>query len=258
MPDDAVSSEMSAMPFGPGFSKVARSETIGLLAKQEILQGLGEDDLGAIAGVCRQRRWPAGAILFQRGDEGREMILINGGRVRISVLSSEGRELALRHAGPATLIGEIAALHGGERTADATAVTDVRALTIPAGDLRRILAERPAISAAIIQFLCERIRLTTEQLETIALHGLEARLARFLLGQMNRVDVVRATEGKNGEAVSLTLALTQGEIAELIGASRARVNMAFSRLEQTQAIHRRSGRMLCNVRKLSNCAGGCV
>jgi CRP-like cAMP-binding protein len=228
----------------------ARSEAMDMLSRQELLKGLGSDDLSAIAGVCRPRCWPSRMVIFQRGDDGREMILITKGRVRLSVLSRDGRELALRHAGPGSLIGEIAVLQGGERSADATCVTDVRAMAIQASDLKRIIDARPRIAMAVIEFLCERLRKTTDQLESIALYGLEARLARLLLSLAGR-------DGNTGrDMISLDLSLSQSEIADMIGASRPRVNVALSKLEESRAIRRVRGLIMCDIGRLSTHADG--
>lgn len=224
--------------------------TVGVLSRQELLQGLADDDMMALGGVCKPRSWKAGTMLFQRGDEGREIILISDGRIRLSVLSREGRELTLRHAGPGTLIGELAVLHGGLRTADAISVTDVRALVIAGNDLKRIIGSRPGVASAVIAFLCERVRSTTEQLESIALYNLDARLARLLL------DLARSAGKKDRPTVSVDLAFTQSEIANLIGASRPKVNQALSRLEEVHAIRRVAGGVLCDIDRLTEHAEG--
>ena len=74
----------------------------------------------------------AGEMLFARGDPGNEIYLVVEGRIRISVLSSDGRELSFAHAVPGDVFGEIAALDGSPRSADATAITSVRLKTLVA------------------------------------------------------------------------------------------------------------------------------
>jgi CRP/FNR family cyclic AMP-dependent transcriptional regulator len=68
----------------------------------------------------REASFQAGQAIFARGDSGTDIYLVTEGRVRLSVLSAEGRELSFSYAGPGDLFGEIAALDGGGRTADAT------------------------------------------------------------------------------------------------------------------------------------------
>jgi CRP/FNR family cyclic AMP-dependent transcriptional regulator len=213
---------------------------------------LAPPDAEAVAALARRRTYSAGTVIFQRGDPGREMILVTAGRIRLSVLSAEGRELGLRHAEPGTLIGEIALLDGGPRSADATAATDAEALVVSKSDLDRLIAARPQIALAFVRFLCARLRDTTEQLETVALYRLEARVARFLLGFVRQ----RAGNREVGGTVRFELPFNQTEIADVIGASRPKVNRAFADLEAAGAIARTDDGLVCRLARLSAIAEG--
>jgi CRP/FNR family transcriptional regulator, cyclic AMP receptor protein len=219
-----------------------------LLATQKVFCSLGSRELTALADISRTKFWNAGATIFQRGDTYQpDLIMISSGRVRLSVLSTEGRELSLRHVSDGGMIGELAVLGWMDRTADATAVTNVTALAIPGAELDRVLADHPTILRAFVGFLCERLRHTTDQLESIALYSLEARLARLLLSLHPEGDASH---------FALRLPYTQSEIADLIGASRPKVNQAFARLEQLGAIRRGHGNIICNTALLLDSADG--
>ena len=103
------------------------------------------------------------------------------GRVRISVLTAEGRELSFAHAEPGAIFGEIAMLDGGVRSADATAVNKVSALSLSKPAFKRLMETHPHVADAAVRFLCSRIREADQQLEAIALYPIEGRLARFFL-----------------------------------------------------------------------------
>lgn len=221
------------------------------LAADPMFAALAAEDREAIAGLGRRRSHPAGAVLFQRGDPGRELLVVEEGRVRLSVLSPEGRELSLRHAGPGSVIGEIAVLDGGPRSADATAATDVTLHAIGKADLDRLMTARPAIARTLLSVLCGRLRDTTDQLESVALFRLEARLARFLLGLLKREAGPRTAAG-----VRLDLPFSQGEIADVIGASRPKVNRAFADLEAAGGIVRGDGGLICRPARLAAIAEG--
>ena len=80
------------------------------------------------------------------------------------------------------LFGEIAALDGSPRCADATALTLVTAYSCERAALSRALwSTGNAVGAAVITYPCRRLRETSGQLEAIVLHPLNVRLARFLL-----------------------------------------------------------------------------
>ena len=112
---------------------------------------------------------------------GREIYLVVSGRVRLSVLTAEGRELSFAHAEPGAIFGEIAMLDGGPRSADATAVNKVSALSLSKPAFKRLMETQPHVARAAVRFLCSRIREADQQLEAIALYPIEGRLARFFL-----------------------------------------------------------------------------
>ncbi len=204
-------------------------------------------DSAAVTRLLRRRRYEAGRVVFQRGDPAEEVFLVVAGRLRISVCSLDGRELAFRIAAPGDIFGEIGVLDDGLRSADVTALRDCEVLALARADLRRLLNDRPAMAIGVSQFLCGRLREASEQLEAQVLQRVEARLARFLLRLLNLGEPVDAE-------VELTLSVSQSEIAALIGASRPKVNLAFSVLEEQGAIRRVGKRLVCRRDALSEIA----
>lgn len=229
---------------------ISRSAITGILAQTSLFGTLDEATRNTIAGDMRPLRFDAGQIIIGRGDPGTEMFLVVSGRVRISVLSAEGRELSFAHAGPGAVFGEIAMLDGGQRTVDATAVDAVTALTLSRAAFKRLLTTQPGVAETAIQFLCGRIREADQQLEAIALYSIEARLARFLLA------TARATTPDNTEpCITIDIRMSQGELALLVGASRPKVNAALAMLEAGNAIRRDGTRIACNIAELEAIAG---
>ena len=152
-----------------------------LLAKTNFFGPLSAEDRDAVAFSMRPAAFTAGQVIFLRDDAPRDLFLVRKGRVRLSILSSEGRELALAHATEGDVFGEIALLDGRPRTANATALTEVDAFSLSRSALLTLMEVRPRIAMAAITFLCERLRTTDTKMEAIALYPIEARLARFLL-----------------------------------------------------------------------------
>ena len=218
---------------------------VELLGKSALFGSLAETDRGAIASGMRRVQFDPDQMIFSRGDPAREMYLVLEGKVRLSILTSDGRELSFAHAGPRNIFGEIATLDGGERTASATAISRVQAMALPQRAMLDLVENRPRVAAATIQFLCTRLRETDQLLEAIALHRIEVRLARLLLS---------ALKLQVGMAVSLDLGMSQGELALLIGASRPKVNIALSLLQELGAITREGPNLLCNTNMLQEIA----
>lgn len=229
---------------------IAKDSLLEMLARTPLFGALEEADRKAVAQEMREASFDGGQAIFARGDAGREIYLVTGGRVRLSVLTSEGRELSFAHAEQGQIFGEIAVLDGGVRTADATAVTKVGALTLSKGALARLIEQRAVVREAVIKFLCNRVREADHQLEGIALYPIEVRLARFFLAAARQ-----KSEFKPGAKVILDLPISQSELALLIGASRPKVNAALAMLEDGGAIERKESRFTCDIDELEDIAG---
>src|SRR5262249_61577534 len=101
-------------------------QVVALLAKTELFGGLAESELRLLAENFREVHFGKGEMLFARGDPGEHLYLIADGRVRLATSTDEGRELSFRHATSGEILGEIAALDGGPRSAEGGAVGPVR------------------------------------------------------------------------------------------------------------------------------------
>src|ERR1700743_1019861 len=92
---------------------------IPLLTRTDLFHGLDGAHLAACAAAFRPIQFVKGATLFARGETGNRLYLIADGRVRVAVVTDEGREPTFRHPTAGDLVGEIAALDGEPRSADA-------------------------------------------------------------------------------------------------------------------------------------------
>lgn len=229
---------------------LSKNETMDALAKAKMFATLDEAGRAALAGEMREATYEAGQIIFSRGDEGGELHLVVRGRVRLSVLTNDGRELSFAHCEPPSIFGELAVFDGRPRSADATAVSKVVTLTLSKASFSRLLSKHPQIGEAAIRFLSARLRDADEQLEAIALLPIEARLARFFLA---------AARAKDADAkaakVNISLPISQSELALLVGASRPKVNAALALLEGEGAIERRGAIVVCDIGALTALSG---
>jgi CRP-like cAMP-binding protein len=210
-----------------------------------IFEEFSKEQVAEIADLAIIRRWPAGTVIFQRGDEGNNMILVTDGRIKLSLITSQGKELTLRHLEAGTLLGEMAVLDGEPRSADATASIATEGYVISRSDFMAFLERNPEAAEAVIHYLCRRLRDTTEQLETIALYDLDSRVARFFLATL------RTIHGDDlPDEASLQIALSQTEIAGILGASRPKINRSILSLEEKGAITRHGNVIHCRIGRL--------
>jgi CRP/FNR family cyclic AMP-dependent transcriptional regulator len=225
---------------------ILKTDPVGLLARAPLFAGLDESSRKAVANELREMAYEPGQVIFSRNDPGSDLHIVSKGRVRLSVLTSDGRELSFAHVEAPSIFGELAVFDGRPRSADATAVNKVETLILSRAAFSRLLGAQPAVGEAAVRFLAGRLRDADEQLEAIALHPIEARLARFFLAAVRQKD----PDGK-AEKISLALPISQSELALLVGASRPKVNAALQLLESEGAIERRGQQVVCNVSVLS-------
>jgi CRP-like cAMP-binding protein len=225
---------------------------ITLLGRTDLFRSLSEADRGAVAAQMREATFASGQLIFGRGDPGEGLYLVVEGRVRLSVLSAEGRVLSFNHAGRGDIFGEIATLDGQARTADATALTRVTTAMLSRSSLKRLMEVKPQLAQAMVALLCRRLRTTSEQVEAIALHSTRVRLARFLLA----ATALKGEGDANQRPAVLDIEMSQTELGLLLGASRSKVNEALSTLEKLGAVHHTAGHIECHVDALRAVAQG--
>jgi CRP/FNR family cyclic AMP-dependent transcriptional regulator len=229
---------------------MSKDRLVDMLGATSLFGMLDAAERRSIAQEMREVQYAPGQIVFGRGDPGRDIYFVAEGRVRLSVLTPEGRELSFAHAEAGQVFGEIAVLDGGVRTADATAVSKVVAQTLSKSALMRLVETRAPVRESVIRFLCNRVREADQQLEGIALYPIEVRLARFFLAAARQKGTA-----KPGARVALDLPISQSELALLIGASRPKVNAALQLLQDSGAIEKSDKSMICDIDELENIAG---
>jgi CRP-like cAMP-binding protein len=191
-------------------------------AHSTFLDALDEADRNALLSVTHERTLDSGDLLFRHGEAGGSFAVLLSGRFKLVSRASTGRDVLLGLRGPGDLIGEIAILDRGSRTADVIAVEPARVGVGSADALRRIVKERPSFLLALCASLNRRLRESDEaRVEMAALTG-HARVALRLLQLGSRYG--RPTD----RGVAIGLPLSQEEIADWTGLSRPAVARALA------------------------------
>ena len=143
------------------------TDIAGLLDRTALFGGLPRSIQTAIAGAMRSETYSTGQTIFSRAEPASTLYLVTAGRVRLSVTSPEGRELTFRFAERGDIMGEIAALDEGARTADAVAATTVEAQALGAAQLSRLLDDHPDR----VQFFQLRVQIGVRRLTQGGIEG---------------------------------------------------------------------------------------
>jgi CRP-like cAMP-binding protein len=105
------------------------------------------------------------------GSLGDSMMAVLTGNIRISVSSSEGKEIVLAIMQPDDFFGELALLDGKARSADAKAIADCSLAVLERRDVLAFFDRHPSAWLGLVQVLCRRLRATTERTAEVALLG---------------------------------------------------------------------------------------
>lgn len=173
-----------------------------------------KDLLGDLA---KEVRLEVGDTLFDEGDEGEALYAIMEGALEVSVLSSEGRKLALDVMRTGELFGEIALFDPGVRTASVTAVEPCVLLRIRNADILREVRRTPELAIDLIQLAGRRMRWMHLQLREQVFLPMPTRLARKILH-------LSADAGEEPRP----LKLSQTDLAGFVGATREAVSKTLS------------------------------
>jgi CRP-like cAMP-binding protein len=224
--------------------KTQIAEKLEFFSRHPIFGILGLELLNQLRARSRVRDIGRGTTVFAKGDPGSSLFAILEGQVKVISHSAGGKYAVFNLLSAGDIFGEIALLDGGERTADVVAVTDCKLLVIERRDFLPLAHSRPDISQKLIEVLCQRLRNTSRQVEEVMFLDLSTKLARTLLRLADNTG-------------STTIALTQSEIAQLIGASRESTNKQLRDWENLNWVHMERGEIrLIDTNSLETVAVG--
>ncbi len=211
-----------------------------ILGRTQIFQDLEPADLDAVVAHVVVRRYGRGETILHRGDPSAGMFVIAGGKVRISLVSEDGKEVTLGILGAGEVMGEMSLLDGGECSADAIAQEDCVMLVIERTQFLRLLKPNAELCLHLLAMLSRRLRRANAALEEMALFDLSARLGRLLLRLAGDYGAV----GGKGNGTRIELKLSQKDLSTLVGGSREKVNKQLRRWEQDGVLAKEGSRLV--------------
>lgn len=198
-----------------------------------IFCSLSEEDWSDLVGLARIIPFTRGKELLAQGEPGDSLIILTEGSARVSMLSPGGREIVLAYAEAGAVLGEIALLDGGDRTASVIATSKGQALKLTRAGMREFSAAHPEFTWSLMQQLAGRLRTANETIESDRAYASGPRLARYLLRLIR----------KDSPEVSLKVELSQTELGNFAGMSREHINRQLRSWEESQVITLEHGKV---------------
>ena len=202
-----------------------------LLRTVPIFSELTDGDITSLAKLSSRRRYPKDTVVFFENEEGDSFFMILAGRIKVTILGDDGREVILSMLGPGDFFGEMALLDNEPRSATAIAVEETELLSLSRTDFQSVLTDNRSITTALIKILTARLRRANHQISTLALLDVYGRVARVIV-DMAREEGRRLRDGR----IAFRRA-THQEIANRIGTTRETVTRMLKDLERQGLIH---------------------
>ena len=206
-------------------------DELELLRSVPIFSELTEADFQSLAKVANRRRYPKDSVVFFENEQGDFFFMILEGRIKVTILGDDGREVILSLLGSGDFFGEMALLDNEPRSATAIAVEDTELLSLHRNDFQNVLTDNRSITVGLIKVLTSRLRRANHQISTLALLDVYGRVARVIV-DMAREEGRRLKDGR----IAFRRA-THQEIANRIGTTRETVTRMLKDLERQGMIH---------------------
>lgn len=198
---------------------------------------LNQEEAAELSSRLVPRRYPAGQIIFHRGDPGGLLYIIVEGKVKITHSTADGQEVMLAILGADDFFGELALLDDAPRSATAEVIETAETLTLHRGEFVRFLEGNPRFAYHVMHTLAKRIRHLNDQISDVFFLDLNGRLARTLL----RLATDHGRQTPEGTVIDISL--TQTDLAEMTGATRVSINKTLGRFRRARWV-RLKGRQL--------------
>ncbi|MEO7129697.1 MAG: Crp/Fnr family transcriptional regulator [Rhodoferax sp.] len=191
------------------------------------------------------KRYRDGELICARGDQPENWIACGKGAVRVSSTSLSGKQITLTYVEPGIWFGDVSIFDGDRRTHDAYAHGETTILCVAKNDFKKILTVHVELYEAMLRLHARRIRQLYGLVEDLNTLPLRARLAKQLLHLMRSYGVPSLSDSSE---VRIGLHLAQEELAQLLGASRQRVNQELKAMEREEAIRIEPGGLMIRNR----------
>jgi CRP-like cAMP-binding protein len=163
-------------------------------------------------------------IIFVQGDDADAVFYIRKGKIKITVLSKEGKEAVVAILGTDEFFGEGCLIGQPKRLATASAMTDCVTMRVEKTEILRVLQDEPTFSQMFVSHILARNARVEEDLVDQLFNSTEKRLARLLL--------LLANFGKEGKPEPLIAKISQETLAEMIGTTRSRVSYFMNKFRK--------------------------
>ena len=192
-----------------------------------LFRDLSREQLAQLAGLLHRRTFSTGTNLITVEQPGEVVYIILSGTVKIHVEQSDGGDVIIAFGGPGDIEGEMSLVDNVQRSANVVTQEETTVLWMDRTQFHECLRTIPIMTYNLVRILSGRLRLANARIQALCALDVQGRLARQIMAFAQEY----GTTSSNG-AICIALRLTQSDLANLVGASRERVNQIMASYKQ--------------------------
>jgi CRP/FNR family transcriptional regulator len=196
------------------------------LRQNRLFESANDSTVDASQHLFETCLYPRKAYVFDQGDPSRLVYLVKRGKVRLTRLTPDGKEVTVAVLGAGDLFGEET-----PRTTHAVCIEETLLCSAKADDLFALLSDSPALALNVAKVLSDKLLDASATMEDLAYANVPDRIMHLL----NRLATEHGVETASG-GVLLDVRLTHADIASLIGSTRETVSLEISNLAKAGRI----------------------
>jgi CRP/FNR family transcriptional regulator, cyclic AMP receptor protein len=209
-----------------------------ILRKCPVLIEAPTDVLTKLAATAQVQSWRARQVVYLPGDRAASVYFIAGGRVKVSKVTRDGKELTLAYRTAGDFFGETCLLEGGPREEMVEAMEPSTSVEVDRAAFDHLLSSHAPVAYSFARALIGRWRALQTKVEQLVFKDVGSKLAELLL----RFGSEHGVEHKRG--LVLGLKITHQEMANLIGSTRETVSLTLSQFKRKGYIHTEGRRII--------------
>lgn len=213
------------------------------IKKIELFKNLAAEELKELEPYLIAETHGKKEAIFSEGDPPEWFYIVSSGKVKITKLSHEGKEIILEVISPHDIFGGVAVIRGFPYPANAVAMENTEVIKISRKNLLRLADRFPSLMHCMALQLGDRMKSSYDSLKNIALERVEARIAALLLKLAGKVGV----ETKDG--ILIDMKLTKQDVADMVGTTVETSIRTFSKFKKQGLVADADGKFMIKDKK---------
>jgi CRP-like cAMP-binding protein len=213
------------------------------LKKIDFFKNLSDDELKELEPYHAVVSYKKKETIFSEGEPPEWFYIVVKGKVKVTKLSHEGKEIILEVISPYDIFGGVAVLRNFPYPANAVAMEDSEVLKISRKNLMRLVDRFPNLMYCIALQLGDRMKSSYDSLKNIALERVEARIAALLLKLSNKVGV------STDKGLLIDMRLTKQDVADMVGTTVETSIRTFSKFKKQGLLTDSNGKIIIKDRE---------